>query len=182
MNNKSKGNSKYVVGIALGIMLWSITLLSASNYTGKGFFYNALTAAADTVPKKIKEKSNARPNPKDTSTIKDTTGGGIQKVDSFDVKVSKDSLDAPVTYSASDSMVMDVPEKKIWLYNEGKVTKKYMGSIFLTPPAKGWGFQHLYREKIICRATALPIISKRKKGIHPIPILRKQRCLCMQRR
>ena len=124
MNNKSKGNSKYIVAIALGVMLCSITLFSASNYTPKAFFYNALTSATDTVPKKIPVKDSAGLHRTDSAGIKDTTGERMQKVDSFEVKVSKDSLDAPVAYAATDSMVMEVPEKKIWLYNEAKVNYK----------------------------------------------------------
>ena len=123
MNNKSKGNSKYIVVIALAVLLCSITLFSASNYTSRPVFYNDLTAMADTVPKKIPGRDSGRINTKDTSSLKDTTGR-VQKVDSFNVKVSKDSLDAPVTYAATDSMVMEVPEKKIWLYNEAKVDYK----------------------------------------------------------
>ncbi|MEP6748651.1 MAG: putative LPS assembly protein LptD [Bacteroidota bacterium] len=120
MNNKSKGNSKYIVVIALAVMLCSITLFSASNYPRKTIFYNALTDEADTIPKKT-PRNSTRPTPTDTTATKDTT---IQKIDSFNVKVSKDSLDAPVSYAATDSMVMEVPEKKIWLYNEAKVDYK----------------------------------------------------------
>ena len=126
MNNRSKGNLKYIVAIALVVMLCSITLFSASNYSPGVNFYTPLTApaAADTSPKKLRAKNKAALARKDTVGIKDTTGGRMQKVDSFDVKVSKDSLDAPVSYAATDSMVMEVPEKKIWLYNEAKVDYK----------------------------------------------------------
>lgn len=114
MNNTSKGNLKYIVAIALVVMLCSITLFSASNYSPGVNFYTHLTgpAAADTSPKKLRAKHKAELARKDTVGIKDTTGGRTQKVDSFDVKVSKDSLDAPVSYAATDSMVMEVPEKK----------------------------------------------------------------------
>ncbi|MEP7278652.1 MAG: putative LPS assembly protein LptD [Bacteroidota bacterium] len=124
MNNKSKGNSKYVAVIALAVMLCSITLFSASNYAARPFFYTALTTGVDTVPARITANDTSAPDGKDSSRVKDTTGGRLQKVDSFEVKVSKDSLDAPVSYEATDSMVMQVPEKKIWLYNEAKVNYK----------------------------------------------------------
>ena len=132
MNNKSKGNSKYVVVIALGVMLCSITLFSASNYPSTSFFYSDLTAAADTVPARSAPAAGRRPAPDDTlprlrdssRLVRDSTGKLVQKVDSFDVKMSKDSLEAPVEYAASDSMVMDLPQKKIWLYNNAKVNYK----------------------------------------------------------
>ncbi|MEO5684530.1 MAG: putative LPS assembly protein LptD [Chitinophagaceae bacterium] len=124
MNNRTKGNSKYVVAIALVATLCSITLFSASNYPATSFFYSDLTIAQDTVPVKKTAKDSLPFRVADTSRVKDTTGKLVQKVDSFDVKVSKDSLDAPVEYSATDSMVMDVTQKKIWLYNEAKVKYK----------------------------------------------------------
>ena len=124
MNNKSKGNSKYVVVIALAVMLCSITLFSASNYPSPAVFYNDLTAPADTIPKKSLLKDSITQHPADTGIHRKDSGRLVQQIDTFDVKVSKDSLDAPVNYSASDSMVMDVPAKKIWLYNEAKVNYK----------------------------------------------------------
>jgi len=124
MNNNSKGNLKYIVVIALGVLLCSITLFSASNYSPTSVFYSDLTAADDTIPEKLPVKDTVPLKRNDTTGIKDTTGKLVQKVDTFDVKVSKDSLDAPVDYSASDSMVMDVPQKKIWLYNQAKVKYK----------------------------------------------------------
>ncbi|MEO5944792.1 MAG: putative LPS assembly protein LptD, partial [Ferruginibacter sp.] len=49
-------------------------------------------------------------------TISDTTV--INVADSFSIKGSKDSLDAPVVYHADDSMVLDVPTKIITLYGK----------------------------------------------------------------
>ncbi|HUP13796.1 MAG TPA: putative LPS assembly protein LptD, partial [Niastella sp.] len=66
-----------------------------------------------------------KPAKRDTTPRKFTDTGGqtFQKVDTVNIAVSKDSLDAPVTYSASDSMVLDVPTRKIRLYNQS--TTKY---------------------------------------------------------
>jgi LPS-assembly protein len=125
MNNIYKVNSKYIVVIAFALLLCSITLLSASDYRKFSFFYNTLTNIRDTVPKKPVVRDSSFINRQDTPINKiDTSGKKIQKVDSFNVKVSKDSLDAPISYAASDSMVMDVPSKKIWLYNQGNVKYK----------------------------------------------------------
>jgi LPS-assembly protein len=123
MNNNTKGNSKYVALIALGALLCSITLFSAANYPSTSFFYNDLTQQPDTVPQRpsLRDTVPGR-RPADTlDRFKDTTRKLLQKVDTFDIKVSNDSLDAPVEYAATDSMVMDVPQKKIWLYNDAKV-------------------------------------------------------------
>ncbi len=95
-------------------ILCSITLFGYSNYAPGAFFYNSLTAANDTVPKN-----------RDTipGLVPDSIPKTIQKTDTLDVKISKDSLDAPVNYAASDSMVLDVLTKRITLYNQS--TTKY---------------------------------------------------------
>ncbi len=53
---------------------------------------------------------------------KDTTKK-VNKVDTLHVKLSADSLTAPVEHKAEDSMVMDVDTRKIYLY--GKTEVKY---------------------------------------------------------
>ena len=45
-----------------------------------------------------------------------------QQVDTLHIPVSKDTLDAPISYSAQDSVVLDIPTKNITLYNKA-VTK-----------------------------------------------------------
>ncbi len=57
----------------------------------------------------------------DTSTVvKDS--GRITVIDSFALKdFSKDSLDAPVTYAAEDSGVLDIPGKTFYLYGKAHV-------------------------------------------------------------
>lgn len=71
----------------------------------------ALTPFTDTIPK----GNDSLPKGKDS----------IVKVnDTFDIKMSKDSLDAPVNYEAADSMAFDVPNKRIILYRNGKVVYK----------------------------------------------------------
>ncbi|MBI2729584.1 MAG: LPS-assembly protein LptD [Sphingobacteriales bacterium] len=62
-------------------------------------------------------KNDSVPVKKD-STIK------VQVKDTFDLKLSKDSLDAPIEYSASDSMVLDIPSKKLFLYKAATIKYK----------------------------------------------------------
>ncbi|HVY73608.1 MAG TPA: hypothetical protein VG890_02195, partial [Puia sp.] len=61
------------------------------------------------------------------SVLVDTVGfrpdSVFEKKDTIHFKMSKDSLDAPVTYSAADSVVLDVPTKNVMLYN--KANTKY---------------------------------------------------------
>jgi LPS-assembly protein len=78
--------------------------------------------STDTVPR----PANARDTtpPRVDSVRRDSAGNVIRTVDSIDVKISKDSLDAPVSYSASDSMVLDVPSKIITLYSKANVKQK----------------------------------------------------------
>src|SRR5687767_11080526 len=97
MNTGRKVSPKnYLLWIAF-LLISSITTFATGNYTNRIFFYNTLTSAQstqDTVP----ARSDTIPPDRDT-TMKPAQG-----IDTIDVKISKDSLDAPVTYTASDSM------------------------------------------------------------------------------
>ena len=86
-------------------------------------FYRPLTSLQDTT-KPILKKDSSRSNAKDTILPK-------QKVDTFSLKISKDSLDAPVKYEAKDSAVVLIKEKKILLYGKTKTDYK---DITLTAP------------------------------------------------
>lgn len=130
MMNGRKNNLKD--GSALILSLWLLLLTSdiLANYFSKPYFDNSLTRieqdtttpvrAKDTIPKKsdtISRKIN------DTIPGKDTL---INKIDTLNVPVSEDTLDAPVSYKASDSMVLDVPGKTITLYGKGNIKQKDM--------------------------------------------------------
>ena len=64
-------------------------------------------------------------NSKSTDAIKDTirNDSTVNTVDTLSFKLSKDSLDAPVYYSAEDSGVLIIPTKEFTLY--GKANVKY---------------------------------------------------------
>ena len=117
MNTGRKVSPKnYLLWIVL-LLISSITTFGTGNYTNRTIFYNTLTSlqsASDTVP----AKRDSIPG------IRDSTIRTAQDVDTIGVRISKDSLDAPVTYTASDSMVLDIPTKKIRLYNQGNVKYK----------------------------------------------------------
>jgi hypothetical protein len=88
---------------------------------------NAVDTPAVDTPKTLRVDTSGI----DTSIViqtKDT----IDLKDTIDFKVSKDSLDAPISYDAEDSMILDVPSQKITLY--GKETKTHYKDNDLTAP------------------------------------------------
>lgn len=101
-------------------MLMILTLSATANYNYDPVFYKSLTAFQDTT--RPLARDTTRPFGRDTTR---RPGDTIprQRIDTFDVRISKDSLTAPVNYTASDSVVLDVPTKKVTLYN--KATVKY---------------------------------------------------------
>lgn len=69
---------------------------------------------------------------KDTISPKskmDTTK--LTKVDSMDLKISKDSINSPIEYKAEDSMVMEIDTKKIFLF--GKTEVKFEDVVLNAP-------------------------------------------------
>lgn len=130
MSTGRKVSLKFNVLWVATVFIYSITLLSCGNYTRKKLFDKSLTAKTESVPTASITKADsvhiAGVFKKDTiPAIKNDTGTKtIQKVDTLNIKISKDSLDAPVSYAASDSMVLDVPTKKIKLYNKSNTKYK----------------------------------------------------------
>jgi LPS-assembly protein len=98
--------------------------LAISAATGNKF-YKSLTQR-DTVPVVNNDTIVKDSIPPKDSLIKKTGDSTIkvQVKDTFDLKLSKDSLDAPVEYEASDSMVLDIPGKKLYLYNKANIKYK----------------------------------------------------------
>jgi lipopolysaccharide transport LptD-like protein len=142
-------------GSALILYIWLLLLTSDiwANYLTPPHFYKSLTAnfqdttkpgrkdsittkgslfrKKDTIPSKnvVIGKTDTIPVTGKINPLTDTIPGRdtlVNKSDTFNLKVSKDSLDAPVTYKASDSMVLNVPEKKITLFSKANVKHKDM--------------------------------------------------------
>ena len=142
MNISRKFNPKLLASFSASAMLLIVTLPAIGNYNNKKFFCNSLTASQDTVPGNVKTNAaadtvprNARTTPRSISadTVrrpanprdslnKDSLPGS--RVDTLNVKISKDTLDSPIDYSASDSVVLEVPTKRIILYNKASVKQK----------------------------------------------------------
>ncbi len=138
MKNKYRKFTRNYIYIISTLLLLStaITYNVKANDQASFAFCNNLTAFTDTIPAK-----------KDTIPFKDTLPPlapvsipdslhtdsivMMKSVDTFSVKISKDSIDAPIEYQAKDSMVLDVIGKKLYLYTETDVKYK---DVHLTAP------------------------------------------------
>ena len=133
MKQLYKFSSNYLfVAIITALLLFTLTWKSYSQGVALISFYSPLTLRTDTVPILGKEKIILEKRSGDTTRIpgKDTSGL-TNTTDTFSLKISKDTLDAPVKYEAADSVVILVPEKLFILYGKTKTTYK---DITLTAP------------------------------------------------
>ena len=131
MNNKIKGKAK-------NILAWlCLPLLILLTYHFKGFAkfkssnYIFSQPIRDTPPpvfKKIDSLPRINKKKSDTLRIPSMSEAKTKKsdtlisqsIDTFNFRTSKDSLSSPVVYHADDSMVIDVPGQKMYLY--GKIS------------------------------------------------------------
>lgn len=134
MNQLNKGKAKYSSVWVLALLVLSVTLYYNAVGYQRFYFHSFLTA--DTVPVRpaaggdSARKANENSEPLAIRKGPDTTI--VVKTDTFGFRSSRDSLDAPVTYHADDSMVMDIPAKKILLY--GKETRvNYLDNKLVSP-------------------------------------------------
>jgi len=129
-----KFNPKLIASFSALAMLQIVTHHAIGNYNNKKYFCNSLTASQDTVPaprnarspitKPIPDTTRKPQQALDSTKLNDTTRKNV--TDTLHLKISKDTLDAPIDYSASDSVVLEVPTKKIILYNKADVKQKDM--------------------------------------------------------
>jgi len=140
MSKRCKVRSKKNLAFALIAIVFIITIKvnakqKAHNY--QTFSYSSIvdtpppikrTKLTDSINKKkspVTNNINAGDTVRLVDTTRDSTGRDtlLQVQDTLNVKLSKDSLDAPVTYSAEDSGVLIIPTKEFILY--GKANAKY---------------------------------------------------------
>jgi len=107
MNNISKGKAKYLF-FGLLATCFAFDDVYAYDLTFRKDF-SKIYIPSDTVPLNIRKES-----------------------DTLIYKKSGDSLTAPVVFAASDSMVIDVPAKKMYLYGDG-ATVNYQDNILTAP-------------------------------------------------
>ena len=131
MNNYNKGKAKYILASTMLVLFITITFGNTLKDASLKGFYKKLTT--DTIPATVKPPPARALRPlasTDTlppnKNVPDTLGKSdslVSVIDTFNIKTSKDSLDAPVVYHADDSMVLDVPGKKILLYGKDSKVK-----------------------------------------------------------
>ena len=133
----------------MAVLIAFVTIVSAGKLHNNKEFYKILTSDTIPAPKKnkkisslIKPDSSISKILRDTIPVNDTSGKSavsdtsvlpkIIQADTFDIKISKDTLSATVYYHADDSVVVDVPGNKIMLY--GKTTNTKYEDNDLTAP------------------------------------------------
>src|SRR5689334_4506660 len=123
-----------IAAIAFSI---AITCKTQARGLSAAEIYSTLTS--DTIPVR---KNNLRDSltRNDSLVITDTLRDSLKttdtippspKIDTFSIRMSKDTLDAPVEYEAEDSAVLLVKEKMFILYGKTKTTYK---DVTLTAP------------------------------------------------
>lgn len=86
----------------------------------------------DTLPSINKSSSDTTPNGRIDSLSKKDTSLNKKKADTLGYKLAKNALDAPIDYTAEDSMVIDVKGSKVSLFGK-KVTVNYKGNDLTGP-------------------------------------------------
>ena len=142
MNHHYKGKAKNILAWLSASLLVVITLYS--NAAGVKDFYFHISLTRDTIPSKKKKAKNIN-STKETGVEKTVFKKEVPAISNYTdtikkpfsdtvilFKRSKDSLNAPVVYHADDSMIFDVPGKKLILY--GKTSKvKYEDNELIAP-------------------------------------------------
>lgn len=126
MEQLRKFSSKifFIVSFLAAILL-TVTWKAASQRIDTTHFGRPLTFAADTIPAKDTIPfadtlpRAGRFNPPDTGRVS-SPDSMSRTVDTFSVRLSKDSFDEPVNYAAEDSAVVQIKRKKITLYGKTK--------------------------------------------------------------
>ena len=140
-NNGRKISSKYLLALIFTGLFFSVTLNSPANYSSFSHFCKILAIEGDTTRPGRSLANDTLSHPRlphldstfspsnlvaaDSGRFSLVTRHGVpNKEDTLDYKISKDTMEATIDYKASDSVVMDVPSKKITLYNDADTKYK----------------------------------------------------------
>lgn len=136
MNIPIKVKLNFFLGFTLAFSFAILTVKTSGSKYSFHISSNLQFILNDTI------QPSAKDLPKATKSVStDTIKPGKKQIDSslnvikedtFNIRISKDTLDGPIAYDAEDSMIYDVPDKKIRLY--GKQTKTTYNNTELTAP------------------------------------------------
>ena len=141
MQNRNKVSSKYISAWALAFLFCTLSVESKDKPQQQNPFHIFLTTLSDTIKPGLKKITLPQLSPKiNRDTVPGFNRGKKNKSDTLlpdkndtlDLKVSKEGLDAPIEYTADDSMILDVPSNKITLY--GKKTNTHYKDNDLSAP------------------------------------------------
>lgn len=132
MKRLRKFSLKYLFkGILTALIFFTITWKTQAQRVANPRIDSLLTNRADTIKPRVPQS----PNPVtiiSSDTIPLPGEDSVQqRVDTFSLKLSKDTLEAPVQYYAADSAVVMIKAQRIYLY--GKTKTEYQ-DIVLTAP------------------------------------------------
>ena len=135
MNRLRKFSLKYfLITVLTALIFFSITHNVLAQRAPVRDFGSPLTKT-DTVikpkPAAPRPLNDTIPRVADTTRLPSIDSARVQKIDTFSLKLSKDSLSAPVEYAAEDSVVVMIKNKKIYLYGH---TKTVYQDVTLTAP------------------------------------------------
>lgn len=108
MNHAYKGNGKLIF-VSVGILLLSLLTFFSDGKANFNFPHGEQLIQHITAPVHT------------TDTLPDSLKRIV--TDTIPLKRSKNELDGPVSYHADDSMVLDIPGKKMFLYGKGSSVK-----------------------------------------------------------
>ena len=130
MNQLNKGKAKYIFYWLRYTFFAFVFLLNTTEATAKIYFSSNLTN--DTIPKLSNLNGGLKEN--FTNSGKDTNEINTVKSvsDTIGLKQSMDTLNSPIYYEATDSMVLDVSNNKIFLYGK-KSEVKYQDNQLAAP-------------------------------------------------
>src|SRR6218665_697938 len=112
MSKHRKINVKSLSAIIAVVVLLILTLQIKATNQNNSIFFNSLTVRVDSPPatKLLLQKNDTSLVLNDTAKKKIADTGKVVILDTL--KISKDSLDAPVKYSAEDSGVLIIDTKQ----------------------------------------------------------------------
>lgn len=140
MNYRYKVSLIYISAWTLAFLFCTFSVQSKDKPQSKTSFFTFLTSISDTVPPSLKRPGlkvlSSKPNsdtiPELLNNKRNKSDSIITNPDTIDLKISKEGLDAVIEYTADDSMILQVPTKKITLY--GKKTNTIYQDNSLSAP------------------------------------------------